>query len=238
MSENLPILDRIDYENTYNLSPYSLSRHKKPDLLNMSRTNISPNYSKIAYVCSIWLKTENQKLIKCFSKLLNIVRRPELTLRLINDLKAIFRNFLIDQKLPVINPDFIINEERIQRDVALDPRNKRFTAYCIAIYLDTAFNCSSTANQNRIYSWVQHFSSSYKPRSIKEFLPEHIKNEYLYMYKIMLNVNLLKAKTCCICLEDIKSDAILTQCGHMFHTACITRNTSNEKCPICRQLIH
>ena len=237
MSENLPILNSIDYDIIYNHSPYSLSRYKKPDLLNMCETNLSPNYSKIAYVCSIWLKTDNKRLVKCFSKLLNIVRSPEMTIRIVRDLKTIFRNFLLNSKLPVLNQDFILNEDRIERETILDARNKRFTAYCIAIYLQTAFGCCNNLEQNRIYSWITTFKTSTRRACIKEFLPEHIKEEHLHMYELLLNANLIKAKTCCICLDDIKSDVILTQCGHMFHSSCITRNTS-LKCPICRQLIH
>lgn len=60
-------------------------------------------------------------------------------------------------------------------------------------------------------------------------IPPHIRQVYLE--------NLGNNNTCSICLEDIELNNTieLTECGHIFHNACIRRHrNNNNNCPVCR----
>ena len=45
----------------------------------------------------------------------------------------------------------------------------------------------------------------------------------------------MKDFMCPICYDEIGSDSAKTQCGHLFHTACLLRaSQENVNCPMCR----
>lgn len=70
------------------------------------------------------------------------------------------------------------------------------------------------------------------PTRIIEKIPEHIKIEYIRMMG-KLNIR----HDCPICLDTIEDDNHLTNCGHMFHTACIIQ-VRNDSCPTCRKQLN
>ena len=64
-------------------------------------------------------------------------------------------------------------------------------------------------------------------------VPEHVRQLILSMYR-----KLKEPSECPICYEDIgEADLLITDCGHLFHAACIARHReAREKaaCPTCR----
>ncbi len=43
---------------------------------------------------------------------------------------------------------------------------------------------------------------------------------------------------CAICLEPIKSNRSVLQCGHVFHSACMKKMIKyNDTCPLCRKQV-
>ncbi len=67
-----------------------------------------------------------------------------------------------------------------------------------------------------------------------------IKEDYQGIPEIPLHfLNLLRKlpveeRTCCICLEEINTDIVITQCYHLFHKKCLSLWTKNS-CPSCRK---
>ncbi len=63
-------------------------------------------------------------------------------------------------------------------------------------------------------------------------IPPHIRREYIR--------NLPENQVCAICLANVENNDTmeLTECGHIFHIACINRHRSNNNnCPVCRREI-
>ena len=70
--------------------------------------------------------------------------------------------------------------------------------------------------------------------SVNFRIPAHVRNVYLQ------NTD---NQTCGICLENMEvnnndnnNEVVLTECGHIFHTACLERH-NGRTCPICRSYI-
>ena len=45
---------------------------------------------------------------------------------------------------------------------------------------------------------------------------------------------IMKEEICCVCLEECGMTGWISQCGHSFHTCCITTHLKNDqRCPLC-----
>ena len=69
---------------------------------------------------------------------------------------------------------------------------------------------------------------------------KHLKESYLSKYATIVSHNIEKPEDCVICLEAMIYDSSkpneirVTDCGHMFHTACLNQWRKNI-CPTCRK---
>jgi len=227
------VLDNYNIKINYGTSPYILSRYRKTQLLSMvggKGIKINPRFNKIAYVCALWLDVEDYKIIKLFSYLPAILKEPVRIKKFIGGLRTIMGNS--SNELPVVDPAFVIHESVTTS--LNDPRVRLFHMYCFANYIGIIILNYEPESVVFLQRWMKTVAYYESVSIIKEFVPEHVKREYIEMYGQLLKSGMFTPKECCICLDDIKKDITLTICGHMFHTNCISQS---DTCPICRQLL-
>jgi len=130
-----------------------------------------------------------------------------LTLKdVIENLKDVVKNLTDDNQ-------YLRGQLTIQDEQIMEERDRELPQ--ISTFIDIIEEEEDNRNQNRnhipIYS-----------------IPPHIRQNYLQN---------LSDGQCSICLEEVELDNTmhLTDCGHLFHIACINRHrNTNNTCPVCR----
>jgi len=191
---------------------------------------INHRFNKIAYVCAKWLGVEDYKIIKLFSYLPSIMKEPVRVRKFIAGIRNIMGNISNEVKLPVIDPAFVIDETMLITSLN-DPRVKQYHMYCFANYIGIIILNYDPESVVKMQRWMKTVTQDNSMSVIREFVPEHVKRDYIQMYGQLLKSGIVTPKECCICLDDIKNDITLTICGHMFHKNCVSQS---DTCPICR----
>ena len=102
---------------------------------------------------------------------------------------------------------------------------------------DTRFR-ASLINNKRVLSKMLGNNTvlTFAPPSVAN----KIKGDFDTFFACNFNVNQTMKNTrgnaCAICLNNNKSNRIVTNCGHSYHRSCLKQvtNTNNSKCPMCR----
>jgi len=221
--------------NDYNSNPYILYKLKTPDLIEQVPSNIREacnrrSSSKLAIVCIAWLKINREDFMRVLCKITKDVKN-------INKLKSLV-DFIKNEMgtngtLETLNSQFELVLPDNQEDLSF--REGKYHIFCLVqyIWLYVKRDGGRTAINN-LKSHIKDLSKTHDI-SYKQLSPEHIRDEYLKMYELVVYNSLMPANNCSICLDGIYKLPVVTVCGHIFHDECIRQSlTVKKSCPVCR----
>jgi len=233
-------------------TPESLYRLSKPNLVGIVRSLGLRNVQrlrKFSLVNIIWLDMDSSVTAETFSWLDNSAwqLRDYDMLRYV--LLWIFRNALPPGQIPMLNETYSFTARTDFRRV--EPRKLKFMFALQYHFVLKNFAGNSVQLRMMCMEAFAHVRSlghlpspSARPRSLprarrpverrapRERIPPHIVEEYTVMYTNSTAKETVKE--CPICLDVIEgADLRITNCGHCFHTDCLSRIT-RDFCPTCR----
>tara|TARA_X000001036_G_scaffold355051_2_gene336790 strand:- start:10070 stop:11071 length:1002 start_codon:yes stop_codon:yes gene_type:complete len=253
--DNLFVKHAVEHWERQNLATIKRSIIDAPGV---NRSHLS-GMTKFPLILMLILKIEDGRDAKVFADLPTMCKDPRKLSSLIEYIYDVYRDVIGNNRNPAIQgfelPNFdrelIVNLRNVTDGVNIPQLVSKQYAYSIAFYLHWAC-LNGSFPQNRYYRTV--LSDTMSSGNVEEniitprvsrpattsVIKTHLKDNYFGYYHMAVSNNCCKAEECTICLEPMifdpsnKKELNLTDCGHMFHTKCISKWRKPE-CPVCRE---
>lgn len=154
---------------------------------------------------------------------------------LLDEYKLLYDNSKRDSdkfmQMMLILQDVIVNLKDVAKNLQDDNQSLRTQLYNNRQINDDYMDRTEFPDQISTFIDIIHEEDNHQNQNIPTYsIPPHVRQIYLQ------HLQHLGDNQCSICLSPIQIDTIeLTECGHIFHIACIRRHReNNNNCPVCR----